>query len=109
MTYYQTSIANIKSLAAGIGQEITRGTAISSLTGQARKSAKCNNPLNDTIIQYRRVGQWIVELALVDFTGFRGVGKYCCGVTVFGNRDLTECIDIEQISDKLRTIRETIV
>jgi len=109
MSYYQTSIANIKSLAAGIGQEITRAQAVTKLTGTARKSAECNNPLNDTIIQYRKVGQWIVELALVDFTGFRGVGKYYCGVTVFGNHELSECIDIEQLGDKLRTIRETIV
>lgn len=103
MTYYQTSIINIKSLAAGIGQEITRPQAIAALSGDAKKSAKRNNPLNDTIIQYRRVGQWIVELALVEF-----MGRYSCGVTVFGNYELSECIDIEQTSDKLRTIRETI-
>lgn len=40
MTYYQTSIANIKSLAAGIGQEITRQQAIAALSGDAKKSDK---------------------------------------------------------------------
>ena len=106
---YHTSIANIRSMASGIGRELTRPQAVDRLSGTARKSAQNNNVLNSDIIEYREIGPYIAELALVDFTGMRG-GTYMCGVTVWKDSescfDLSECIDIDKVADKLHALRE---
>lgn len=105
---YHTSIANIRSLASGIGRELTRPQAIDRLSGAARKSAQNLNVLNAEIVEYREIGPYIVELALVDFTGMRG-GSYSCGVTVWRGgescHDMSECVSIDKVADKLRDIR----
>lgn len=107
---YHTSIANIRSLASGIGTELTRPQAAAKLRGGALKSMAARNPLSSEVIQLREVGPYIVEASLADFTGMRGVNKYMVGVTVWKGSescfDLSECIDIEALPDKLRALRE---
>lgn len=101
MDHHQ-AIATIKAEASHIGQAITRAEAVR-LKPDCRRIIMSNNPLNGEIVGYRRIGEYIVELALSDWTGMRG-GKYMCGVTVFGHHDLSELVDLDKVADKLRSM-----
>lgn len=105
MDYIQAKRAIVDN-ASHIGQAVTRATAYAAIPPAERKKFCAANPLNDCIVQYRQIGAAIVELALVDFTGMRG-GGYSCGITVFntGDPDLSGCVSIDAIGDKLRQIK----
>lgn len=100
---YQQAKRAIAAAMYHIGREITRPEAVAMLSGDARKAAQHNNPLNSDIIGFRVIGPHVVEVALADFTSMRG-GTYMAGVTVFGNHDLSECVSIDKLSDKLRSL-----
>lgn len=101
MDHHQ-AIAAIKAEASHIGRVITRAEAVR-LKPDCRRMIMSDNPLNGEIIGYRRIGKYIVELALSDWTGMRG-GKYMCGVTVFGHHDLSELVALDKVRDKLESL-----
>lgn len=102
---YHEAIAAIRNEASHIGRAMTRPEAANMLTGDARRACNSNNPLNSNVIGYRHIGRYVVEIALVDFTGMRG-GGYSAGITVFGHHDLSECVDIGAVAAKLESLKE---
>lgn len=104
---YHEAITTIRTSASHIGQCINRSQAIAALTGDARKAATVNNPLNTGVAQYRLINGYVVELALSDWTGMRG-GSYMCGITVWkgstSHHSLSACVALDEIADKLRSI-----
>lgn len=106
---YHTAISTIRNAASHKGRVITRQDAWTLAPAYKRAIAN-NNPLNGNIIEYRRIGRYVVELALSDWTGMRG-GSFMCGITVWpmdGNgepSDLSELVALDEVAAKLESLK----
>ncbi len=100
------AIASIADNSTGI--HITRQELYKRLSGAAARSYSGRNVMNGDVIRDMLIGPFVVELAIADFTGFRGIGKYMVGVSVWSGAEsyyeLSELIDIEALADKLEAL-----